>query len=116
MLTQQTLEKLYTMKLNGMADAFRQQQEDTDIASLSFEERFPFDGNPDRAHAVCALLLPIGRDLIEGPTPLHTFEKPTPGTGASLLVQLLCYLACGSVPAAMTPPQDEAEWRRTLFP
>ncbi len=40
MLTQQTLEKLYTMKLNGMADAFRQQQEDTDIASLSFEERF----------------------------------------------------------------------------
>ncbi len=40
MLTQQTLEKLYTMKLNGMADAFRQQQEDTEIASLSFEERF----------------------------------------------------------------------------
>ena len=40
MLTQQTLEKLYTMKLNGMADAFRQQQEDTAIASLSFEERF----------------------------------------------------------------------------
>ena len=40
MLTQQTLEKLYTMKLNGMAEAFRQQQEDTDIANLSFEERF----------------------------------------------------------------------------
>ena len=40
MLTQPTIEKLYTMKLNGMADAFRQQQEDTDIASLSFEERF----------------------------------------------------------------------------
>ena len=40
MLTQQTLEKLYTMKLNGMADAFRQQQEDTEVTSLSFEERF----------------------------------------------------------------------------
>lgn len=40
MLTQQTLEKLYTMKLNGMAEAFRQQQEDTDIADLCFEERF----------------------------------------------------------------------------
>jgi DNA replication protein DnaC len=40
MLTQQTLEKLYTMKLNGMADAFQQQQEDTDIANLCFEERF----------------------------------------------------------------------------
>jgi DNA replication protein DnaC len=40
MLTQQTLEKLYTMKLNGMADAFQQQQEDTDMTGLSFEERF----------------------------------------------------------------------------
>ena len=40
MLTQQTLEKLYTMKLNGMADAFQQQLEDTDIANLCFEERF----------------------------------------------------------------------------
>ena len=40
MLTQQTFEKLYTMKPNGMTDAFCQQQEDTEIASLSFEERF----------------------------------------------------------------------------
>ncbi len=40
MLTQQTFEKLYTMKPNGMTDAFGQQQEDTEIASLSFEERF----------------------------------------------------------------------------
>jgi len=40
MLTQQTFEKLCTMKLNGMTDAFGQQQEDTEIASLSFEERF----------------------------------------------------------------------------
>lgn len=40
MLTQQTLEKLYTMKLNGMAEAFQQQLEDADISSLSFEERF----------------------------------------------------------------------------
>jgi DNA replication protein DnaC len=40
MLTEQTLEKLYTMKLNGMADAFQQQLEDADIADLSFEERF----------------------------------------------------------------------------
>ncbi len=75
---------------------------------------FPFTGN-DRAHAICVSLLPLVRDLIEGPTPLHTLEKPTPGTGASYLVQLLCYLACGSVPAAMTPPKDESEWRRTLF-
>jgi DNA replication protein DnaC len=40
MLTEQTLDKLYTMKLNGMAEAFRRQQEDASISSLSFEERF----------------------------------------------------------------------------
>jgi DNA replication protein DnaC len=40
MLTEQTLDKLYAMKLNGMAEAFRQQQEDPAVSSLSFEERF----------------------------------------------------------------------------
>ncbi len=40
MLNQQTLHKLYVMRLNGMADAFRQQLEQTDLGGLSFEERF----------------------------------------------------------------------------
>ena len=40
MLTEQTLEKLYALKLNGMADAFGQQQQDASVAGLSFEERF----------------------------------------------------------------------------
>jgi hypothetical protein len=40
MLNQPTIEKLYTMKLHGMADAFRTQLEATDMSQLSFEERF----------------------------------------------------------------------------
>jgi len=40
MLNQPTLEKLQTMKLHGMADAFRAQLETTDTSQLSFEERF----------------------------------------------------------------------------
>ena len=40
MLNQQTVEKLYAMRMRGMADAFTQQQEDTQVAQLSFEERF----------------------------------------------------------------------------
>jgi DNA replication protein DnaC len=40
MLNQPTIEKLQTMKLFGMADAFRAQLESTDISQLSFEERF----------------------------------------------------------------------------
>jgi DNA replication protein DnaC len=40
MLNQPTLEKLYTMKLHGMADAFRTQLETADMRQLSFDERF----------------------------------------------------------------------------
>src|SRR3954467_4709041 len=40
MLNQQTTEKLYTMRMRGMAEAFTQQQEDPQSTQLSFEERF----------------------------------------------------------------------------
>lgn len=39
MLTQPTIEKLCAMRLRGMADAFREQQEKADYQQLSFEER-----------------------------------------------------------------------------
>jgi DNA replication protein DnaC len=39
MLTQPTIEKLVAMRLRGMADAFREQQESVDSQRLSFEER-----------------------------------------------------------------------------
>ncbi len=40
MLTEHTLEKLYSMKLNGMADAFKEQLLHPNMDDLSFEERF----------------------------------------------------------------------------
>src|SRR5947207_15477223 len=40
MLNQQTIEKLYTMRMRGMAEAFTQQQEDPQSTQLSLEERF----------------------------------------------------------------------------
>jgi DNA replication protein DnaC len=40
MLNQPTIEKLYAMRMRGMADAFAQQQEDPQNTLLSFEERF----------------------------------------------------------------------------
>src|SRR5580700_6287567 len=40
MLIQPTIEKLCAMRLRGMAEAFQQQQQDANIHSLSFEERF----------------------------------------------------------------------------
>lgn len=40
MLNQPTLEKLQTMRLHGMVEAFRGQAQQTGLAELSFEERF----------------------------------------------------------------------------
>jgi hypothetical protein len=40
MLNHQTMEKLHALRLTGMADAYRQQMEDAEMAGLSFEERF----------------------------------------------------------------------------
>jgi DNA replication protein DnaC len=40
MLNQQTIEKLHTMRLHGMAEAFRAQPQQMGITDLSFEERF----------------------------------------------------------------------------
>jgi DNA replication protein DnaC len=40
MLNEQTLDKLYAMRLTGMADAFKEQMMQPDLNELSFEERF----------------------------------------------------------------------------
>jgi len=40
MLTQQTMDKLYDMKLTAMAEAFSQQLAQPDLGELSFEDRF----------------------------------------------------------------------------
>jgi DNA replication protein DnaC len=40
MLNEQTIEKLYHMKLNGMAEAFKEQLLQPDLAELSFQDRF----------------------------------------------------------------------------
>ena len=40
MLIEQTADRLYAMKLNGMADAFKEQLAQPDLNDLAFEERF----------------------------------------------------------------------------
>jgi len=40
MLNEQTIEKLYNMKLNGMAEAFKEQLLQPDLSDLAFEDRF----------------------------------------------------------------------------
>lgn len=75
---------------------------------------FPFVGDADRAHAVALFLLPFLRALIDGRTPLHLIEKPTPGTGAGLLVNVLAFPASGREAGVMTEGRDEDEWRKRI--
>lgn len=75
---------------------------------------FPFVSEAERAHAVALLLLGFVRAMIEGPTPLHLIEKPTPGTGATLLVDAIATILTGSGASVMTEGSEDEEWRKRL--
>jgi putative DNA primase/helicase len=75
---------------------------------------FPFVCEASRANAFAVLLLPFVRDFITGPTPLALIEKPTPGTGATLLATVLVQVATGRQPGLMTEGRDEDEWRKRI--
>ena len=71
--------------------------------------QFPFVGPADRAHALAFALTPIVRDLVHGPVPMTVFEAPAPGTGKSLLMQVLASAATGRAvePTPMSSQEDE---------
>jgi hypothetical protein len=75
---------------------------------------FPFVDDSDRTHALALLIQPFCRNIIYGPTPLHLIEKPAPGTGASLMAEVLFCPAMGSPIATMSEGRDEDEWRKRI--
>jgi putative DNA primase/helicase len=75
---------------------------------------FPFTGEAERAHALALLLVGFVRSMIEGPTPLHLIEKPTPGTGATLMVDAISIVTTGSSASIMVEGRDDEEWRKRL--
>jgi putative DNA primase/helicase len=75
---------------------------------------FPFVDEAARAHTIALALQPACRGLIDGPTPLYVIEKPSPGTGASLLVNQIGVLTTGRPPAALTEGSSEDEWRKRI--
>jgi hypothetical protein len=76
---------------------------------------FPFVADAERASAVAFLLEPFVRVLIEGSTPLYLFEAPTPGTGKTLLVEVLAVPTLGSGRLTlMAEARDADEWRKRL--
>jgi len=75
---------------------------------------FPFVDPGDRAHALAALLLPFARRMVDGFTPLHLVEAPTPGSGKGLLCDLIAILATGRACEARSLPGHDDEIRKMV--
>jgi len=75
---------------------------------------FPFASDADRCHAVCLLLLPFVRPFIDGPTPLHLFEAPGPGSGKTLLVEAILSVSVGDDVGTIADARDEDEMRKRI--
>lgn len=75
---------------------------------------FPFVSAAERAHALALLLLGFVRAMVDGPTPLHLIEKPTPGTGATLMVDAIATVLTGCGASVMTEGRDDEEWRKRI--
>ena len=76
---------------------------------------FPFVDEPSRAHALGALLTPLVRPMFSGPSPLFLIDAPTPGSGKSLLADVVHRLALGRPSAPIPLPRSEAETRKSLL-
>jgi len=75
---------------------------------------FPFADAASKTNAIAALLTPIVRPLIPGPTPLALLDAPMPGTGKGLLAECIGLVATGRSAPLMTAPDSEDEWRKRI--
>src|SRR6266542_1563817 len=75
---------------------------------------FPFVTEADPLTAMAAMLGPFVRSLIDGSTPLHLIEAPTPGTGKGLLADVIAIPATGRRAATITEARGEEEWRKRI--
>lgn len=75
---------------------------------------FPWASEADKAHAVALVLLPFVRDMIDGATPLHNIEAPTPGSGKGLLARVALLPGCGRRYTTWGAASTNEEWEKRL--
>jgi hypothetical protein len=75
---------------------------------------FPFCGSASLANTMSMLITPIVRPMIKGCIPLGLVSKPSPGTGATKLIQMVSLISTGKPMKAQTAPTDEEEWRKKI--
>ena len=75
---------------------------------------FPFVDAASHANAIAAMLTPICRPAIKGPTPLALFDATTQGTGKTLLSEVVSLIVSGREGTLFSAPHKADEWRKQL--
>jgi hypothetical protein len=75
---------------------------------------FPFVDDRSHANAFAALLTATCRQAIPGATPLALIDATTPGTGKTLLAEVISLVATGRPADLFTAPRAPDEWRKQL--
>jgi len=83
-------------------------------ALLDPVQDFPFVAPSDRAAYLAAVLTLVARHMIDGPVPLFAIRAPTPGTGKTLLGDVIGLAGTGRVPPAMTMTYEPEEIRKRI--
>ena len=76
---------------------------------------FPFRDASDRSAAVAAMLSLVARRAVEGPVPLFAIRAPAPGTGKSLLADVIALIGTGRHAARMGFESDDGETRKRIL-
>lgn len=77
--------------------------------------QFRFVDKPDGTHVLAGLISIVCRNLVSGSVPMLLIDKPTPGTGASLISQVLGIISEGRDPQILTAPSTEEEWKKSIL-
>lgn len=75
---------------------------------------FPYKGDADKANVLAHLITRVIKPMIDGPTPIMLFDKPQPGTGASLQIEIIERIVTGEPAAFRAMPTSEEEMNKVI--
>ncbi len=76
--------------------------------------QFPYQDQASHANTIGLLLTPLIRQSITGQVPLALIDATRPGTGKSLLAEIVAMIATGRKAAMIAAPYDDDEWRKRI--
>ena len=74
---------------------------------------FPFAGQAERAHALCCMLQPYIRTMFDK-VPLYVIEAPVPGTGKTLLADMMMFPFLGELAPKKQEQRKDSEWGKLI--